>query len=234
MADPEGTVAENLARVRERIAEAARRSGRPPEAVTLVAVSKLQPIARIEQAYAAGQRVFGENYVQEALGKIAALPADARWHLIGHLQSNKARLAAERFACIETVDSPRLAHALERHAGEAGAAPEALVQVNWSGEASKAGVTDPEALRRLVEELAGYRHLRLRGLMTIPDPAYGEAELRRCFAEMRRLRDALAAEFGLGERLKELSMGMSHDFEWAVEEGATIVRVGTAIFGARP
>jgi hypothetical protein len=228
------SIAGNLARVRERLAEAARRSGREAAAVTLIAVSKTQPAARVREAFDAGQRLFGENYVQEALGKIAELPPEARWHLIGHLQTNKARHAVGPFACIQTVDSPRLARALEQRAGSGGISLDVLVQVNWSREARKSGLTDPDALRRLIEEIAGYRALKLRGLMTIPDPSYDETQLRRCFAEMRRVREALSAEFALGARLGELSMGMSHDFEWAIEEGATMVRVGTAIFGPRP
>jgi pyridoxal phosphate enzyme (YggS family) len=227
------TIADHLALVRERIAQAARRSGRAPEAVTLVAVTKTQPAARVREAFEAGQRVFGENYVREALAKMAELPPGAVWHLIGHLQTNKVRLAVGHFPWIESVDSARLARALEQRARESGLVLDVLAQVNWSHEATKSGVTDPDALRVLAEEWGACRALRLRGLMTIPDPAFGERELRRCFAGMRALREALAAEFGLGERLTELSMGMSHDYEWAIEEGATIVRVGTAIFGAR-
>jgi pyridoxal phosphate enzyme (YggS family) len=224
----------NLAAVRNAIADAARRSGRAPDAVTLVAVSKLQPASKLREAYAAGQRVFGENYVQEALGKIAEMPTDAVWHLIGHLQSNKAKQVPGRFEWIETVDTVKLAEALDRHAAAQGAEMRALVQVNWSGEATKSGLQDADALRALVEAMAGLDQVRLRGLMTIPDPQWDEARLRRCFAEMRRLREDLAAEFGLQDRLTELSMGMSHDYAWAIEEGATMVRVGTAIFGERP
>jgi len=228
-----GNVAENLAQVKDRIAEAARRSGRNGDSVTLIAVTKTQPVLRVREAFDAGQRVFGENYVQEALPKIADLSPEARWHLIGHLQSNKARTAVGAFACIQSLDSAKLAQVLERRAAEAGRPMDSLAQVNWSRETTKSGLPDSDALRRLVEELAGYRWLKLRGLMTIPDPESGEAELRRCFAEMRRLREILGKEFGLEASLTELSMGMSHDFEWAIEEGATMVRVGTAIFGAR-
>jgi hypothetical protein len=226
-------VAENLARVRDRLAEAARRSGREAGAVTLVAVTKTQPAARVSEAFDAGQRVFGENYVQEALTKIPCLPPAARWHLIGHLQTNKVRAVVGAFSCVQTVDSPRLARSLEQRCVSAGAALEVLLQVNWSHEAGKSGLADPDTLRRLVREFASFRALKLRGLMTIPDPTWDETRLRRCFADMRLVRDAIAAEFGLGAGFTELSMGMSQDFEWAVEEGATMVRVGTAIFGAR-
>ena len=219
--------------MRERIAAAARRSGRNADAVTLIAVSKTQPAGRVREAFDAGQRLFGENYVQEALGKIEVLPAEARWHLIGHLQTNKARNVVGAFACIQTVDSPRLALALERRAAALQTRLDVLLQVNWSHETSKSGVTEPDALRALAAEVAGYSWLKLRGLMTIPDPSYGETELRRCFVELRRLRETLAAECAPDAPCTELSMGMSHDFEWAIEEGATMVRVGTAIFGAR-
>lgn len=226
-------IASNLASVRRSVGEAARRSGRSPDAITLVAVSKLQPVENIRAAYAAGQRVFGENYVREALEKMPELPGDCVWHLIGHLQTNKARQAPGRFHWVETVDSVTLARALERHAAEAQASLDVLVQVNWSEESTKSGVAGRDALRELVRETAAQSHLRLRGLMTIPDPQFTELELRRCFGQMRTLRGELAVEFGLAGRLTELSMGMSHDYAWAIEEGATIVRVGTAIFGAR-
>ena len=227
-------IADNLARVRDRMAEAALRAGRSPEEVTLVAVSKIQPAAAVREAFDAGQRVFGENYVQEAIAKMDALPAEAVWHMVGRLQSNKAKVAAARFRAVQTVDSPKLARALERHAAEAGKPVEGLIQLNWSREAAKAGIQDEAALRELIEEAAEFRSLRIVGLMTIPDPEYGEQALRRHFAEMRQLRENLAEEYGIGADFSELSMGMSRDYEWAIEEGATIVRVGTAIFGARP
>ena len=163
-----------------------------------------------------------------------ALPAEAVWHMVGRLQSNKAKVAAARFRAVQTVDSPKLARALERHAAEAGKPVEGLIQLNWSREAAKAGIQDEAALRELIEEAAEFRSLRIVGLMTIPDPEYGEQALRRHFAEMRQLRENLAKEYGIGADFSELSMGMSRDYEWAIEEGATIVRVGTAIFGARP
>ncbi len=230
---PQGPVTENLARVRDRIAEAARRAGRRPEEVRLVAVSKRQPAAKVLEAYAAGHRLFGENYVQEALAKMEQVPGDAHWHLIGHLQTNKAKLAVGRFACIETVDSPKAARAIGQRAAAAGSLQEVLVQVNWSQEASKAGVTGEGALRAMFDELAGLEALRVRGLMTIPDPNDAERELRGLFGQMRGLLESLRGEFGLGAEFGELSMGMSHDYPWAIEEGATLVRVGTAIFGAR-
>ena len=227
-------IADNLARVRERMAAAAQRAGRSPEEVTLVAVSKIKPAAAVREAFDAGQRVFGENYVQEAIAKMDAVPAEAVWHMVGRLQSNKAKAAVARFRAVQTVDSPRLARALERHAAEAGKPVEGLIQLNWSHEAAKSGIQDQAALRELIEGAADFRSLRIVGLMTIPDPEYGERELRRHFAELRQLREKLAEEYGIGADFRELSMGMSHDYEWAIEEGATIVRVGTAIFGARP
>lgn len=230
---PQGSIAENLAAVRRVIADSAQRSGRSPDQVTLVAVSKLQPVTKALEAYAAGQRVFGENYVQEGLAKISRLPMDTVWHLIGHLQSNKAKQVPGQFTWVETVDSLKVARSLERHAADAGVSLQGLLQVNWSREPSKSGVEDPPSLRAIIEGATGFRHLRIRGLMTIPDPAWGEADLRRCFAAMRNLREELTKEFGLPESFTELSMGMSSDYGWAIEEGATIVRVGAAIFGAR-
>jgi len=230
-------LAENLAAVRERVAAAARRSGRSAEAVTLVAVSKTKPLAAVVAAWEAGQRDFGENRVQEALGKIADAPPGLVWHMIGHLQANKARLVPGRFAMVHSVDSARLAHALqkamERHA-DPGRTLDVLIQLNWTGETTKSGVADEAGLRDLVAEVGACPALRLRGLMTMPDPALGEAETRRHFAQVARLRERLQADLGLGPAFDALSMGMTHDFEWAIEEGATIVRVGTAIFGARP
>lgn len=227
-------IARRLQHVRGRIAEAARRGGRGPEAVRLVAVSKLQPTERVQAAYAAGQRVFGENYVQEGQDKAAALPADAEWHLIGPLQTNKARHVPGVFAWVQTVDRGKVARALHRHARRQGRTLEVLLQVNWTGEASKTGIRDWDELRRVMDEALECPALRVRGLMTIPDPTLDAAATRRHFADMRALRLRVAEAYGLAERFGELSMGMSHDYEWAVEEGATLVRVGSAIFGERP
>ncbi|MBI4083592.1 MAG: YggS family pyridoxal phosphate-dependent enzyme [Candidatus Lambdaproteobacteria bacterium] len=227
------SIAENLAQVRGRIAEAARRSGRPAEAIALVAVSKTKPLAAVVEAWQAGQRLFGENRVQEALPKIAQAPAELEWHLIGHVQTNKARQVPGRFRMLESLDSPRLARELDRHAREAGVWLDALIQLNWCHEPSKTGVRDEQELEALIAAVRSCPGLRLRGLMTIPDPALSEPDTRRHFAAVRELQQRLARAQGLDAAFDQLSMGMTHDFEWAIEEGATLVRVGTAIFGAR-
>jgi len=227
------SIAENLASVRHRMAEAERRSGRPAGAVALVAVSKTQPPPAVREAMAAGQRVFGENRVQEALAKIEAVGAGAEWHLIGHLQTNKAKLVPGRFQAVQTVDSVKLARALGEQAAAQGAALDVMLQLNWTREASKSGIQEWGALREVLECLRGTPALRCTGLMTIPDPAYDERRTREHFALVRELLERLRREAEAGPAFKDLSMGMSHDFEWAIEEGATIVRIGTAIFGAR-
>jgi len=217
-------VAANLARVRARIAAAAQRAGRDARRVTLIAVAKTKPAAMIDAAIAAGATCIGENYVQEARAVKPLVAGRAAWHLIGHLQRNKARLALTLFDVIQTLDSTALASALDRLGAERGAPVPALVEVNLGGEASKRGVA-PEKLAGFVEELAALAHVRVEGLMAIPPPAGDESEARAHFRRLRQLRDQLG--------LRELSMGMTDDFEIAVEEGATIVRVGRAIFGAR-
>lgn len=214
-----------------RIAEAARAAGRQPDAVRLVAVSKTFPPQAVREVHALGQRAFGENYVQEAGAKMDALAdlADLEWHLIGPLQGNKARHAAERFAWVHSVDRLRIAEKL------AAARPEAMpplcvcVQVNISGESSKSGVTPDEALA-LAQAVARLPRLALRGFMGIASPEADEATGR---AQFRLLRERLEAANEAGLALDTLSMGMSHDLEAAIAEGATLVRVGTAIFGER-
>ncbi len=228
---------ERLAALRERIAAAAVRAGRDPAEVTLVAVSKRVSPERIRAAIDAGQRVFGENYVQEALGKMRALgaqgglPPDIRWHLIGRLQRNKARDAVAHFHSIEVVDRPDLARELDRRAAARGRVVEVLIQVNLSREPQKAGVPEEE-LAGLLARCAALPHLQVVGLMTLPEPVGDPERLRPVFARLRALRDSLRSAPG-GGNLRELSMGMSADFEVAVEEGATRVRVGTALFGPR-
>jgi PLP dependent protein len=216
------TIAENLQVVKARIARATREARRDPQSVILLAVSKTHPIAAIDEARRAGQRAFGENYVQDAAPKIAALPG-LEWHLIGPLQSNKTREAAERFAWIQTVDRGKIAQRLSAQRPAAAPALNVLVQVNVSQEASKAGVV-PRELRSFVSEVAALPRLRLRGLMAIPAPG-----VERDFERMKSFYDELRAEFGFDT----LSMGMSDDLEAAIAHGSTMVRVGTAIFGER-
>ncbi|MDQ1524866.1 MAG: dependent protein [Pyrinomonadaceae bacterium] len=231
-----------LDEIRGRIAECARRAGRAPEDVTLIAVSKTHAAEAVQSALEAGVADFGENRVQEAEGKIETIgravgaggASAPRWHLIGHLQSNKARRAVKLFDVIHTIDSAELIERLERACAEDGRAElPVLLQVDLAGEASKAGAT-VDALPELIECVAACKHVRLAGLMTLP-PFYEEAErVRPFFRRLRELRDEWRGRGAFGEGRGELSMGMSHDFELAIAEGATMVRVGTAIFGARP
>jgi pyridoxal phosphate enzyme (YggS family) len=228
------TVAENLARIQERIHAAERRSGRDGE-VKLVAVTKTVDPERIAEAFEAGQRVFGENRVQEGAAKVAALSPSmpgASWHLIGHLQSNKARSAVETFSLIESVDSVRLAQKLDHLAAEAGRVLPVLVEINVAGEESKHGMT-VEEFRSGVEDLLLFRNLEVRGLMTVAPLAEDREEVRPVFRALRDLADWARNSFP-GTGFRELSMGMSGDFEVAIEEGATMVRIGRALFGVRP
>lgn len=224
------TVAENAGRVLDRIAAAERRAGRSPGSVKLVAASKTQPLSLILEAHAAGISVFGENYVQEAEEKIQGLPG-AEWHMIGKLQSNKVRKAVSLFSWIQTVDSAKRAEEVSRCAVEARKVLPVLLEVNLEEEESKAGVA-PAGLRLLAEAALGLPGLAVSGLMAIPPYGLDPEESRPYFVRLRGLRDALARECPAAD-LKELSMGMSGDFEAAIEEGATMVRVGTAIFGVR-
>jgi len=216
-------IADNLQVVRRRIAAAATAAGRDPSLVTLLAVSKTHAAARIREAAEAGQRAFGENYVQEALEKIDAVPG-LEWHLVGPLQSNKTRLAAERFDWVQTVASEKIARRLSEQR-PAGLAPlNVLIQVNASGEASKSGIA-PAAAAALASTIASLKNVRLRGLMAIPEPGAP----RERYREVRELYEKMKGEFGFDT----LSMGMSDDMDMAIAEGATMVRVGTAIFGQR-
>ena len=217
------TIAENLQAVRARIGRAARAAGRDANDVTLLAVSKTHPASRIEEARSAGQLLFGENYVQEALGKMAALPT-LEWHLIGPLQSNKTRLAAERFQWVQTVDREKVARRLAEQRPAQLPPLNVLIQVNASGEASKSGVAFID-VAPLARAIASLPRLRLRGLMAIPEP--GAAPER--YRAVREAYEDLRREFDVDT----LSMGMSDDLELAIAEGATLVRVGTAIFGER-
>jgi len=230
------SVVKNLAAVRERIAAAARRAGRCPEEIALMAVSKTFPPEIIREAYHAGQRLFGENRVQEFADKAGALQqlADAEWHLIGHLQTNKAAKAAELFSAVDSVDSLRLAERLNAAAEKAGKRLPALIEINVGGEAAKSGVApDSAELDRLLAATPQLTALQFRGLMTIPPFTDDPQQARPYFRRLRELRDQIAARHLPGVNLNVLSMGMSHDFEVAIEEGSTCVRVGTAIFGER-
>ena len=223
-------VPEAYAEVRRRMREACDRAHRDPSEVRLVAVTKTFPVSTIRELLACGHRLLGENRIQEVLPKIDSLGAEADWHYVGHLQTNKARLAVGRFELIHSVDSQRLGREIGRSTARTGTRQAVLVQVNLAGEATKFGVAE-EGLVPLIEALAGEPHLDVRGLMTIPPPVARAAESRRWFARLCELREVCAARTGLA--LAELSMGMTDDFEVAIEEGATLVRVGRAIFGER-
>jgi pyridoxal phosphate enzyme (YggS family) len=230
-------IRDNLQAVSERIARAAVAAGRAPRSVRLLAVSKTHPVALVEEAFRAGQVAFGENYVQEALEKIDGLThlvgeprvRDVEWHLIGPLQSNKTRLVAERFDWVQTVSSPKVARRLSEQRPIERGPLNVLIQVNSSGEASKSGVTLEEA-PALAHAVARMPHLRLRGLMAIPEPADELSEQRARFRPVHELYVRLRTD---GLELDTLSLGMSDDLEAAIAEGSTMVRVGTAIFGAR-
>ena len=230
------SISGNIAKVRQRIAEAARRAGRDPAGIALMAVTKTQSPERIREAYAAGLRLFGENRVQEFAGKAGAVAdlRDAEWHMIGHLQTNKAAKAVELFAGVDSVDSLRLAEKLNAAAKELGKRPVVLIEINVGGEAAKSGVAeDSEELQELLLGAAGLEHLEFRGLMTVPPFTEDPGLARPYFKKLRELRDRIAARGLSGVEMQILSMGMSQDFEVAIEEGSTCVRVGTTIFGAR-
>jgi len=230
-------VSENVRQVRDRISTACARVKRHPDEITLMAVSKTVEPERIHAAYEAGLRVFGENRVQEFTGKAAALRnlRDAEWHLIGHLQSNKAKKAAELFQAVDSVDSLRLAQKLNEAAAQEGKTISILIEMNIGGEESKAGIPlDSPALEELLLGAAQLANIEIGGLMTVPPFAEDPEGARDYFRCLRDLRDQIAARKLPRVSMNVLSMGMSHDFEVAIEEGSTCVRVGTAIFGARP
>ena len=221
----------HLSVVRRRISEAARRSGRDPESIRLVAVSKTYVGEAVREVWDAGQKVFGESRVQEALAKIPMLPDEVEWHFIGHLQTNKIRKAMPYFSLFHGVDNIDTARQMDRIAGEIGARPRILLEVNISGEGSKFGFS-PASLRGELAALHALSRLQIAGLMTIAPYDDDPEKARPFFAGLRELRDELQQRGGI--LLPELSMGMSGDFEAAIAEGATIVRVGSAIFGERP
>lgn len=225
-------IRKNIAMVRERIEKAARLTGRDPKEITILAATKSVDTKKIQEAVKAGITTFGENYVQEAVKKIKDLQGSKKnvyWHFIGHLQKNKAKDAVKFFDTIETVDSIELAKELSKRAEKKLCV---LIQVNLSKEKTKGGVSEHEALG-LVREIAKLENLSLKGLMTIPPPFENPEMSRPYFTELRRLAEKIRREGIPNVIMKELSMGMSHDFEVAIEEGATIIRIGTAIFGER-
>jgi hypothetical protein len=227
------SIADNLLRVKERMAEAAIRGGRAADSVKLVGATKNVAVHRIREAVSAGLEILGENYVQEAQDKIEQLSGEVRWHFIGHLQTNKAKYAVKLFDLIETVDSIRLADELNRRAQRLGRVIPITIQVNLAGEISKGGVQAIECIS-LIRQISELSHLQIKGLMTMP-PFFNQPERARpYFRQLRELSREIAEAQLPGMEMKELSMGMSGDFEVAIEEGATLVRVGTAIFGQRP
>ncbi len=225
-------IAENLERIKERIASAAERGLRSPEDVRIVAAAKSQGKQKIEEAIAAGIRIIGHNYLQEALQESVSGNADVEFHMIGHLQRNKAGKAADLFHVIQTVDDPRLASALNKHCEATGRTIGVCIQVNLASEPQKSGISESE-VQSLAEFICSLPALRLMGLMTMP-PFFDDPDRARpYFAELRELRERLQASGVLSSEMNELSMGMTGDFEAAVEEGATLVRIGTALFGQR-
>jgi len=224
-------IAAKISAIREAMTLAARRAGRDPSTVRLVAVSKTHPASAVSSAAATGQRVFGESRVQEARGKIPSCPPGLDWHFIGHLQKNKIRQALPLFHFFHSIDSAPLAQAFDRMAGESGLSPAGLLEVNISGEETKHGFT-PDELRATFATLAALPHLRVCGLMTMAPYSDNPEDARPVFHALRRLRDELQTAHA--HPLPELSMGMSGDFGPAIEEGSTLVRIGTSIFGERP
>ena len=226
------SVAENLKTIRERVDAACERAGRRPEEVTLIAVSKTKPLSMLQEAYGAGARDFGENKVQEILEKYPEMPEDARFHMIGHLQTNKVNKVVGRVSMIESVDSEHLLRKVDAAAARLGLTQDILIEINIGAEASKSGVA-PEGLWSLAEAAEAAANLRLRGLMAIPPAGATPDETRAFFAEMRGLLTRLQEKHYQTALPDTLSMGMSGDFENAIREGATLVRIGTAIYGER-
>ncbi len=231
------SITSQLATIRERIEAAARRSGRDPDDITLVAVCKTFPAVAIVEAYEAGQRLFGENRVQEFADKFPQLAGlkDAEFHMIGHLQSNKAARAVEIFHAVDSIDSAKLAQRLNDAAQKLGRTIDVLIELNVGGEQAKTGLApDSPEIDAILSQAPAWTNLRIRGLMTVPPYTDDPEDARPYFRKLRELRDRLAARNLPSVNFDTLSMGMSHDFEVAIEEGSTCVRIGTAIFGVRP
>lgn len=230
------SISKNIVSIRDRIAAAAQRAGRDPKQISLMAVTKTFPPECIREAYVAGLRLFGENRVQEFAGKAEALRdlRDAEWHMIGHLQTNKAAKAAELFVAVDSIDSLRLAQKLNSAAQELGKRLAVLIEINVGGEAAKSGLAPGATeLEEILRSAVDLEYLEFRGLMTVPPFTEDPEQARPYFRKLRELRDQIAACQWPGTGTNVLSMGMSHDFEVAIEEGSTCVRVGTAIFGER-
>lgn len=226
-------IRDNLTTIRQQIFDAAERSGRDPLKVQLLAVSKRFDVQKIQEAFDQGQLLFGENYIQEAEKKIYELPSSISWHFIGHLQSNKAKLAAQLFQVIETVDRLKIAKALNKHAQEIGKTLDILVQINIGQEKQKAGV-DPQDAELLLKELGNMENLRIRGLMAMPPFSNDPEQTRPHFKALRKMSDQFTDKGYFAHNAPTiLSMGMSNDFRVAIEEGSTLVRIGTSIFGKR-
>jgi hypothetical protein len=227
--DNKMSVAQNISRIRERIAAACERAGRKPEEVTLVAITKTVPVPVIREAVTAGITTLGENRVQEAAEKIPKLSGDVSWHLVGHLQTNKVKKALPLFSVIQSVDSLRLTQEIQRHAEASKQTIGVFIEVNTSGESTKFGV-EPESALELAKHMAGFPNLKLNGLMTIGALTTQNEIIRGCFRRLRELRDEMSVHHS---GFLDLSMGMTDDFEIAIEEGSTLVRIGRAIFGER-
>ena len=228
------SVKDNLALVQQQITQAAIQSGRTPEEIQLIAVSKTKPVELIKEALAAKQTAFGENRIQEAHGKIEMLSnsPEIEWHLIGHLQKNKVKFCPGNFQWIHSVESVELANKLEARCALTNKNINVLIQVNLSREKSKSGLQKWDDILRVAESISAGQWLKFRGLMTIPAPNFGELKTRKIYEQIRKWRDKLRHELDSAE-ITELSMGMTADYHWAIQEGATMIRVGTAIFGSR-
>jgi len=228
------SVKDNLALVQQQITQAAIQSGRTPEEIQLIAVSKTKPVELIKEALAAKQTAFGENRIQEAHGKIEMLSnsPEIEWHLIGHLQKNKVKFCPGNFQWIHSVESVELANKLEARCALTNKNINVLIQVNLSREESKSGLQEWDHILRVAEAISVGQWLKFRGLMTIPAPNLGELKTRKIFEQIRKWRDKLRHELDSAE-ITELSMGMTGDYHWAIQEGSTMIRVGTAIFGSR-
>ena len=225
-------VAENLAQVQKNIEESCRNVNRDPGEVTLIAVSKTKPVEMLREAYDAGARVFGENKVQEIVDKYDHMPSDVKWHMIGHLQRNKVKYIVDKVAMIHSVDSFRLAETIEKEAAKKNVTVPILIEVNVAQEESKYGLK-PEEVLPFIEEIADFSHIQIKGLMTIAPYVENAEENRRIFRELKKLSVDIAAKNINNVIMSVLSMGMTGDYMVAVQEGATMVRVGTGIFGAR-